>query len=206
MKAKVSLKLAHLTANEVYSLGVNIVQKMESNAEFPSPLPELLQVSEALNDLNTAIVSALDGSKINRALLQERLKICRIMLTQLGHYVDYTANGSESIIFSAGMEVKKNPIITTPPVKPLNLSVERGTVANNYFLYWDRVPLSKCYVVYKSTDPNLSDENWIQHAICFKGKLSIDLSSSTQRHWFKVQALNGIGNSPYSDPATTPEW
>src|SRR3989344_8237196 len=106
MKKLVSLKLSKQTVPAKIENARHYVTLMTGNANFATPVPSLSVVSTAINNLETAYNSALGGGKVLTAIMHDKEAILDNLVTQLSHYVEATANGSDSIILSAGMNVK----------------------------------------------------------------------------------------------------
>jgi hypothetical protein len=109
---KVSLKLSRKSVNDLIGFGRAVHTHMDSNTFFGTPHPSLGSVDTALDELQTAMENAVNGGVTETAIQNAKRVIVQDLLTELGHYVEDTANESvnegneEVVITSAGMTVK----------------------------------------------------------------------------------------------------
>jgi hypothetical protein len=101
-----------------------IVLRMTESPWFPSPMPSLAEVAAAVEDLGSAQVATLTGTRGTTELRDERLEVLVSLLKRLKAYVQGVADDNPenagSIIESAGMNVKKKGSYAKPDfvVKP----------------------------------------------------------------------------------------
>ena len=67
-------------------------------------------------------------------------------------------------------------------------------------LSWEAVPASKSYVIEQSADPP-TDTSWGHASVSTRSSYTIDGLKSGTRYWFRVAAVNGVGQSGWSDPS-----
>lgn len=206
MAVKVKMNFSTQTPEELLTSGNNIVSRMDGNSDFPNPLPPLIDLTNELSDLSVCITQAQDGSKTARSLLNERAKIVAIMLTQLGHYVEYTANGRESLIIGAGFSVKVNIPLTTPPVAPTNFTISKTEKRGTILLKWDKSIGARCYVIFENKDTQLAEDQWVQKDIIVKTKYIIENFDLSVRSGFKIMPIGSLGKGNFSDVTLTPDW
>jgi hypothetical protein len=204
MKAKVALGLAELNPAETVQLATNIHTAMTGNANFATPVPALTVLDTKLTaatDKINAYNVALDAAEAAKAARDVALEELRDVLTQLGLYVENVSNFEESIILTAGMNVRSTPapvLVTQVQDLRLTASAEVGEV----FADWKRVPGAKNYRVQTSTDTSSPPSNWTEKLITSKSKCSLnhDLVSGT-KVWVRIKALGPNNEGPWSDPA-----
>jgi len=101
-----------------------IVLRMTESPWFPSPTPSLAEVAAAVEDLGSAQVATLTGTRGTTELRDERLEVLVSLLKRLKAYVQGVADDNPenagSIIESSGMNVKKKGSYAKPDfaVKP----------------------------------------------------------------------------------------
>ena len=123
------------------------------------------------------------------------------LLTQLGAYVQSVANGNKNIIDSASMPVKGTAVRTTvPPPAPDPLSDVTGPKSGEAKLKWASAAGAKSYVVERTLDPN--DTGSWKHVGAVSKRTYIAQNVPAGRTWFRVAAISGKGQGPWSDPAT----
>jgi hypothetical protein len=197
-KAKVKLDLSHKTVDNKIESARTYVISMTGNANFPSPNPALSIISSATNDLETANAAAKDGGKSKVAAMYVKEKILDDLITQLGHYVEATANGDASVILSSGMKVKNANTSTLAPQTPEKLTATASTTEGEVKLSWKISKGTKVYVVEQNNDATLATNNWVQVDMVTKTKITLTGLNSGQKYAFRVYAVGSGGKSAYS--------
>lgn len=109
-----------------------IVDCMEENPNFKTPVPALTIVSNAINTYVVALRNAESGGKATVAIKNEERKNLEDLLTKLSLYVEAYANNNEVILLSSGFSlIKERGIVGVLP-KPHNFSAnptEKGSIA-----------------------------------------------------------------------------
>ena len=108
-----------------------IVQSMDGNESFTTPIPALSTVSNAINTYVIALRDAESGAKTAVAAKNEERAALESLLIKLSLYVEATANNNEVILLSSGFNLAKDrtPVGTLP--KPHNFSAtptEKGAM------------------------------------------------------------------------------
>jgi hypothetical protein len=196
-KSVVKLDLHKKTVSEKVGFGRNIVTNMTANiATFATPIPPLAGVTTAIDDLETAYTEALDGGISKTAAKNAAEVEFDTLLTALGNYVDSIAKGDETIILSAGMEVKRQPSPIGIPAPVLNFSAKTGQILGEVLLNWDKVYGAAVYLIYQKAS---EDENYTLAGESTKTKFTVTGLNSAQRYWFKAVAIGSAGKGPDSD-------
>jgi hypothetical protein len=203
--SKVKLNISRLSIRHKIAKCRQIVTAMTGNPNFPNPNPPLPTVTAALNGLDSstnAAQAARQEAIVKTAQQNNQDDVVDQLMSQLAAHVESVAGGNETIILSAGMDTKAAP--TQPsdiPDVPANLSATAGDRDGEIDLSWEAVSGAKSYVIEQSVDP-VTDTSWGHVSVSTRSSQTIsDLKSGT-RYWFRVAAVNGIGNSGWSDPAT----
>jgi hypothetical protein len=194
---RVALKLKDKTNPEDIEFARSVVTAMTGNANFPTPLPHLLDVTTAANELETAYTEALGGDVNKKAIQLSKRKTLDALLTKLGAYVQDTSAGDELIIRSAGMEVQSRatPVGVLPA--PENLKLTDGGNEGSLLLKWRKVKKASSYLLQISIDDN-DPAKWNFLATTTVAKyLAINLPSGTVQY-FRIAATNAAGQSTWS--------
>ncbi len=211
-KFKVALNLKDFSIPEKIEKSRSIVTEMTGNANFPDPpgtTPDLADVTTANDELETAHVNAQTGGTTETAIQHEKETVVDNLLTQLGHFVEDIANNNpataESIILSAGMQVKKEaePVGDLPA--PENLKAEFGDEEGKIELDSDSVKGASAYVWNVSADP-IAAGSWEMkddfESLSTASKfIWEDLEPGAKFH-FRVAAIGAAGRGAWSDPVT----
>lgn len=201
---KVKLNISRLSIIPKIAKCRQIVTAMTGNPNFPNPNPPLATVTAALNDLDAATNAAQASRQETKAKTADQNNkddIASGLMSQLAAHVESVAGGDEGVIRSAGMDTKAAPTQASDiPEPPANLSATAGDRDGEIDLSWEAVSGSKSYVIEQSVDP-ITATSWAHARVSTRSSQTIDGLNSGTRYWFRVAAVNGIGNSGWSDPA-----
>ena len=108
-----------------------IVECMEDNPSFPTPVPILSTVSNAISTYVIALRDAESGAKTAVARKNEERAALETLLVKLSFYVEATANNNEVVLLSSGFNLAKDrtPVGILP--KPHGFSAtptEKGVI------------------------------------------------------------------------------
>jgi hypothetical protein len=201
MKSKVSLKLRSLSGAELLKLLRSVIEKMTNNPNFPTPIPSLTSMEAEIDEYEKSLSLASQGGKDQTANFNERRRKVELLLTQLGHYVEDTAQGSDAIILSSGIDSKKIPSIIGVPEAPKSLSIARAAIPGNFKISWEKIDGARVYIVEKNTNGN-----WEQHEIVPKTTYVIENETLGSGNTYRVLAFGTAGRGPASDPIHIPSW
>jgi hypothetical protein len=101
-------------------------------AIYPTPLPNLLTVAEAMGDFSSALAAAADGGPSATANKNNKRGILVGYLRQLGSYVGVACQGDMTKLLLSGFPAQKpvrTPVGTLPA--PQNLTVTHGALTGN---------------------------------------------------------------------------
>jgi hypothetical protein len=202
--SKVKLNLRGLSALEIIALGRKIRKALDNNPDFPNPQPPLATLTSAINDLETAVAD-LDKSKQETAtkvsIKDDKQAAAVAVLRQTAAFVEAVGGDNESLILSAGMEVRSPASPSQPPSAPGDLSTTEGDHEGEVDLHWNKIKGAKSYEIQRSPDPPTST-SWAHAAVSAKSSATISGLTSGTRYWFRVAAITSAGQSGWSDPAT----
>ena len=200
---KVKLNISRLSISDKIAKCRQIITRMTGNTNFPTPNPPLTMVTTALNELEGATndaQSARQEAKAKTAIQNDKDASVDGLMTQLAGYVESVAGGDEAIIRSAGMDTKAPPSQPSDvPAPPANLSATSGDRDGEIDLAWEAVAGAKSYVIEQSVDPN-SANGWGHAGVSARSSQTVAQLTSGTRYWFRVAAINAVGQSGWSDP------
>src|SRR5690349_21619023 len=143
--ARVKLNLGRLSVTEKIARGRHIVSKLTDNASFSHPHPPLAEVTTAVDELETAFgrVQSARSEVTTRVGTQDTAeKKLDQLLTRLGNYVESIAGTDETLIASAGLEVRGARSSATVPTVPQGVTAAVGEHEGEIILSWKAVPNS----------------------------------------------------------------
>lgn len=201
---KVKLNISRLSITQKIARCRQIVTAMTANATFPSPNPTLPAVTTAIDAVEEAFhdaQAARQEAKTKTSVLSDKDDVLSGMMAQLAAHVESVAGSDEAKIRSAGMDTKaaaSAPTEITEP--PANLSATAGDRDGEIDLAWEAVSGAKSYVLERTSDP-ANAASWTHTGVSTKSSQTINGLTSGTRYWFRVAAINGVGQSGWSDPA-----
>lgn len=202
MKRLVSLKLSQQSVPAKIENARHYVTVMTGNPNFTTPSPTLASITTAVNNLETAYNNALGGGKVLTSLMHDKETILDNLVTQLSHYVEGIANGSETIILSAGMNVKA----PTGPRGIIGFLIKKGDQVGELKLS-TKSQAHHAYIWQMVADP-LPDETegidpthtWEQIGVTVKASFVKDELEVGEKYWFRVATVGKDGQNSWSDP------
>jgi hypothetical protein len=200
---KAKLNFRGLSVRAKISKSRQIVDSITENPTYPSPHPPLADISGVINAIESKSNEADATTQLRKTqttelgALEDQLDA---LMTQLASYIDSVAGGDEVKILSAGLDTRATPTTTTePPPAPSALDVTIGDRDGELDASWDTVAGAKSYVIETSEDqPNA----WKHFGVAARSKFTLSGLDSGKRYWVRVAAINSIGQSGWSDPAT----
>lgn len=199
---KVKLGLRDLTVAEKVQYARQIVTDMTGNTNFTTPSPTLASVTTGAGDLETAFntaQTARDNAKTKTATQNDKETHLDLLLSQLGHYVESTSGGNETVITSSGMQLKAHGSPIGELARVTSLSATTADNEGEIDLHWDKVSNARSYEIEKCADP-ISSTGWLHIGISTKSQYAaLNLISGT-KFWFRVAAVGAAGQGSWSDP------
>jgi len=177
--------------------GRHIVSCMSAIPSFKNSLPALSDVTVAIDDLEGALRQAMGGGPLQTAVMHEREAVLDNLLSQLVNYAEIVANGEESVLLAAGLQVKKKT-----PRPPRQFAAKTGHKEGEATLQTVRIR-GAGYVWQKccATDhTEIPASDWEQFAITTLSTVHISELSSGAKYWFRVATVTSAGQGPWSDP------
>ena len=198
------LNISKLTPVEVALKGSSIVGKMTGNINFTTPSPPLADITGAVDQLLAKLeeqkLAALTYHEKTVQVQELRDQLANVLEAERG-YVGTIARGSESVIASAGFDVRQKPVASGILPAPTGVLAKEGSSDGEIIVVWQKVKGAKAYVVEISYD--LSDVgNWTYEATVVQNRCYISGIESGTRIYARVVAINAAGQGGYSDPAT----
>jgi Fibronectin type III domain len=201
---RIRLNLNRLSVNDKIAKGRQIVTAMTNHPSFPTPSPSLTDITAALEELDKAFaeVQAARSDVTTRVVAQDDAEVkVDQMLTQIGGYVESIAGKDDKLISSAGMETKSTPTAPSVPSVPQGVSALAGERDGEIDLSWRPISNARSYTIEFSLDP-ATPASWAHIAIAASANKTLTNLKSGTRHWFRVAAINTLGQSGWSEHAT----
>jgi hypothetical protein len=203
--SKIKLNFSRLPITQKVAKAQQIVAALTGNSNFPTPSPALTAITTSINDLDAAFAGAQiarQAAKEKTSTQNEKEDALDQLIAKLAAYVESIAGGNEALILSAGMDMRAAPVTSTStPEQPQGLTTTPGDHDGEIDLAWDAVIGAKSYVIDKSGEPATAT-SWTHAGVSTRSTFTAQGLTSGSRYWFRVAAVNGNGQSGWSDPAT----
>ncbi|MCZ4409163.1 fibronectin type III domain-containing protein [Cryomorphaceae bacterium 1068] len=201
--SKIKMGIASLSTKSLVTFSKDVERNMDGNANFPSPVPTIAELTAKRIEFVDAASAAKFGDRraiFQRNTLGEELKE---MLRQLGAYVAFVAQGDGNVILSSGFEVRREAEPTPPITEPTDLNAERSGQSGQVILDWAAVRYALNYQVeMTTTDPADPAAVWSPAGLTSKSKMTVDNLNPGTYYWFRVKAYGRRDEkSGFSDPA-----
>jgi hypothetical protein len=172
-----------------------IVEAISTNVgTFMSPMPDLITVNAAIDDLETAWNNAADGGKNLTVIMHDKEAALMLLMNSLAQYVTLTANGNEDIVHLAAMDTKKTPTKVQSDFDVIYAADSGSVIARK------KNVLRASYIWQFSTDPSAA--NWTEHGITTQSKTTISGLTPGVRYWFRVAVVDKDGQHPFLEPVS----
>lgn len=201
---KVKINLKGLTDLQTIQLATDIKTALTGNASFTTPTPTLVAGGTTITAGQTALTAAdasVAAGKLATANKNTAIDNVRALITQWANYIEFTANGDEAKILSAGVQVRATAAPLGIPDQVDNLGVTAGDADGELDPNWDAVPGARSYEIQVSPDP-ITSTSWVAKGSVTKSKAVLSGLTSGQKMWVRVRAVGSAGPGPWSDPAT----
>lgn len=191
---KAVLNMSGLSMSAKINRARVIVQAIDSHPNtFQSPNPDLNTVKQAIDALETAFSEASDGGKTRTKLMYNKEDELTVLMNALAAYVQLIADGDESIVFLAAMNVKT---IFRPGAR--TFSVEQGKDSGEVII---KTPTVKGAVYFWEYIPDpVKADGWISAGNSVLSSMTVKGLTPGIRYWFRVYYIDREGKHPYNEP------
>lgn len=119
--------------------------KLTGNANFLTPIPDLVTFLAAITALSSAITAAAAFDRNLIIARNLRTKELRLLIKQLAAYVQSASNGDADKIISSGFELRKQRGPKVQMTQVQNLVAESTLTEGEIDLSWDPVSAAKAF-------------------------------------------------------------
>lgn len=176
----------------------SILNAMQGNLNFPTPDPNLSDLSTALVNFREAVDAAKNADRLLVAIKNAKKEVLVTLLHNLGNYVLFAAKGNAVVALSSGFHIAKTPAPLPPLTKPVNLQLSEGVNSGEMQAVVDKVKGAKAYIFEYTADPLTAESVWVRQSSTQR-KAFIEGLTSGSRYWCRVAAIGINGQVVYSD-------
>ncbi len=170
-----------------------ILTKLTGNANYPTPIPSLLLLQTAIDNLNAAI----DAANPSSVTIESKERYLEKVLYALKGYVELACEDDVEKAVSSGFELSQN-VGTRPKV----FTVKQGQLSGRVDLQCP-YKAGAAYVWEYIADP-INQNTWLQFKVSntTTTTTTTTLSGLTPgtKYWFRVKAVVNDVDQPYTDP------
>lgn len=199
--ATIKTGLSKLNANGLVAKADYVIDMLTANAAtFPAPSPALAVLTTEMNALRDAISAATEGGKAAHQAKRDQSVKLRDLLKAEADYVANIAQGDARKILDGGFDVRSARTPSVLPSAPRGLEARLTGITTTVSLDWATQHEVRLYHVYMtSQDPASANAVWTLVGTSTKTRHVIADLESYRAYWFKVTAINVVGESPASD-------
>lgn len=193
---------ASMSDSKLMQSGQNIRQKMIGNDFFPTPIPTIAVLSDALDLYSASVATAEGGSREDIAQKNVHKQTIANMLTQLGFYVSMVSNGNEVMLISSGFKFTNSNEPQGPVTAVTNTEVlVDGLNPGQAKLKFKKGTSTKSYIYQYTADATLAEDKWTSITGTTTRYLFSELESG-KRYWFRVASVGIDQQIMYSEVVT----
>jgi hypothetical protein len=178
-------------ANQIYAA-------MNGNANFPTPVPSMDALQNAIEVFALALNDCRDGDRLKVAIKNQKRDALIDILHLLADFVLYKSAGDSVIAISSGYSIGKQPAPAPPITKPENLRVLQGDNPGVLVSKVARVKGARSYLHEYATDAQMAQGNWQKIGCSRSSCMIVDLLPGTKYH-VRVAAIGTKEQLVYSD-------
>jgi len=195
---KVLLNFSKYTDGGFESKAGTILASMTDNDFFPTPVPALTVLADALEGYSQWLADADSGNRSDIAIKNTRRLALEAVLRQLANYINYTAAGDRSKLLTTGFDVSKErePITIT---KPENMRVVNGKNSGELIASVKRVKGAVSYMHEYILEEALETGNWTAFTSS-SAKFTFTNLQPGKNYICRIAAIGAKGQIVYSDP------
>ena len=198
--SKISISFSSYSDANLETKAQLILVSMTGNAAFTDPIPTLADLEVAVTKYSNDLVAAASLGRTNVANKNASRQQLENLLSQLGMYVMYIANGDEAILTSSGYSVTKAPeprYISNPG----NVSLSNGITAGQMISAVKTVKGAKGYLHEICAELPTIDTVWISTPSTRSQFTFKDLEPG-KKYWVRV-AVTGSGEQLAYSPVAS---
>ncbi|MGB8170000.1 MAG: fibronectin type III domain-containing protein [Chthoniobacteraceae bacterium] len=186
--------------------GQDIITKSTANPNVPGNTATLAAFSAAQAALTAANAAYEANRQAATMLMTERdnaLEAWLVKLTLLAAFTESATDGLAEKIQSAGFAVRSEATPPQPVGQVQNVRVGYNGSPGYSDVRWDRDPNADAYMVQCSPDP-ITETSWKNMGTVTRARFEGNGATPGQRCWYRIAAVNALGEGPWSEPALRP--
>lgn len=204
----ITILVSKLTVPQKLQRIGNIIELSTNNANVPGNATLVAEVQTAWE----AFQAAQNAMDTHRLLAEQLLTArndaeaaCLAKLAALAGFTESATGGDAAKILTTGFGVKGAPTPPQPVGQVLNVKVAFTGEPGKSLVTWKADPHAVAYVVECTLDPDAAD-GWKYMATVKRPKFIGNGATPGQPCWYRIRAINDLGEGPWSEPALRPVY
>lgn len=179
---------------------IAILEAMDGNPHYPTPEPDLTDVTAAKDDFSTKLAAARrKGSPQETALKNESRVVLEDLLRRLAFYVNIAAGGVVSTLLSSGFPTSNPANSPAPPDTPGGLLLRDGRQRGQMRFRFNSVPRALGYEYQYTAEIGEDGQPvWGERYHTTSSMDNTLIVESKREYFVRVRALNAHGHSDWS--------
>ena len=175
-----------------------IVKAMTNNPTFPTPLPALALITQAIDDLQAAAAAALTRAKGTAQARNDKRSALVKLLENTRTYVQNVADGNNetalTVIASAGLAVRKSR-----GAKPHTFTVVQAALSGSVKVSTPSAGARACYMWQYSLD---GGKTWVDVPATMQAKTTVSGLPAGSAVQFRVRSVTKSGQGDWCAPTS----
>ncbi len=198
--AEISISFSRYSDANLETKAQHIVASLTGNAAYPTPTPKLSDLEAALTAYTNAKIAAEALGRVNVAEKNKARTALQLVLTAMGRYVIFTANGDITTLISSGYTLFKEPEPQHLPAVG-NVTLSNGITAGELIASVKRPKGAKNYLHQISAVLPTDNTVWTSNPSSRSRYTFTNLQPGKQ-YWVRVAASGSNQQLAYSAVAT----
>ena len=207
------LKLDGKTITELILFARKVVEKMSVSVYFTAPgvtiTPALSVTTSSTDELEAKALAAETGGPKETSDMHTAESNLKNQLTQLGHFVEDLGNNdaenANTIVLSAGMEVKDDSVPVGALGEPQDVSID-AEKNGDLVIECDKLTGANAYL-FRARKTSDAPDAWFMkgefESVSTSSRFIWDALESGEQYEIQVAGIGAAGRGPWSDGATS---
>ena len=188
-----------MNATDKRGRAIVIHDHLVGNPLFPAPSPSMAEFGNAIDQLDQAILNAMDCGRIAIAAKNTAERTITEMISRLAGYVNSVCMGDAVKILSSGFQTAKRPEPISELSAPKGAMARSGQLPNQLILRWQTVPGAVMYLVEEAIGGNHQAPVWNYVDVTSDHRMELKGRDKTIATAFRVQAIGRRTRGPFTE-------
>lgn len=204
--AIIASNVSILTLPQKLVKGQQIITMSTGNTNVPGNTALVTALTTTQAALTAANDSYEEARQALKGLLSARelaLINWNIAVANLAAFTESATGGDADKILTTGFDIRATPVPPQPVTQVENVKVTFNGMPGYSEVRWKRQTNAEAYAVSRSPDP-ITATSWENEGTVTEAKYTGNGATPGQKYWYRVAAVNKLGQGPWSEPALRP--